>query len=93
MNDMGLDFLGSNFVYNVIFFKKRIRRMASKKIVYPRTIKDIPLWQRRQLKKDLLWFLRFSPVERLECIDREWEEIQDFIKKFGAKNYETGKRN
>jgi len=67
--------------------------MASKKIVYPRTIKDIPLWRRRQLKEDLLWFLRFSPVERLECIDREWKEIQEFIKKFGLKKHEARKRN
>jgi hypothetical protein len=77
----------------VLWFKKRIRRMASKKIVYPRTIKDIPLWRRRQLKEDLLWFLRFSPAERLECIDREWEEIQEFIKMFGIKKHETRKRS
>lgn len=67
--------------------------MASKKIVYPKSIKDIPLWRRRQLKEDILWFSRFSPVERLEWVDREWEEIQDFIKKFGIKKHETGKRN
>ncbi len=56
-----------------------------KKIVYPKTLKDIPLWRQRQLEEDLRWFLGFSPVERLECIDREWKEIQDFIKKFGLK--------
>ncbi|MDI6764264.1 MAG: hypothetical protein QME83_14755 [Thermodesulfobacteriota bacterium] len=67
--------------------------MASKKIVYPRTLKDIPLWRQRQLEEDLLWFSRFSPARRLKCIDREWKEIQDFIKKFGFKKYETGKRS
>ena len=67
--------------------------MASKKIVYPQTLKDIPLWRQRQLEEDLLWFSRFSPAQRLECIDREWKEIQDFIKKFGFEKYETGKRS
>ncbi|NWG02530.1 MAG: hypothetical protein HXY44_06720 [Syntrophaceae bacterium] len=67
--------------------------MASLKFKYPKSLKDIPLWRQRQLKEDLLWFLKFSPVERLEGIDREWEEIQDFIKKFGSKKYETRKRD
>ena len=67
--------------------------MASKKIVYPKALKDIPLWCQRQLKEDLLWFSRFSPSERLECIDREWKEIQDFIEKFGLKRDETRKRS
>ncbi len=64
--------------------------MAPLKFKYPKSLKDIPLWRQRQLKEDLLWFLKFSPVERLECIEREWEEIQEFIKKFGSKKYETG---
>jgi hypothetical protein len=67
--------------------------MASKKIIYPKTLKDIPLWRQRQLEEDLRWFLRFSPAQRLECIDKEWKEIQKFIKKFGLKKYETGKRS
>lgn len=71
------------------YLKKRIRKMVSKKIVYPKSLKDIPLWRRRQLKEDLLWFSRFSPAQRLECIDREWKEIQEFIKKFGLKRDET----
>jgi hypothetical protein len=57
-------FLGSNFVCVVILSKKRIGRMASKKIVYPKTLKDIPLWRQRQLEEDLLWFSRFSPSQR-----------------------------
>jgi len=67
--------------------------MAPLKIKYPKSLKDIPLWRRRQLKEDLLWFSRFSPAERLKCIDREWDEIQEFIKKFGTKKYETRKRS
>jgi len=67
--------------------------MARRKIVYPKSLKDIPLWRRRELAQDLLWFSRFSPCERLRHIDREWEEIQEYIKKFGLKNHETRKRN
>ena len=71
----------------------RLNEMAPLKIKYPKFLKDIPLWRRRQLKEDILWFSRFSPVERLEWADQEWKEIQDFIKKFGIKKHETGKRN
>ncbi|MBM4307533.1 MAG: hypothetical protein FJ115_07000 [Deltaproteobacteria bacterium] len=67
--------------------------MASKKIVYPKTLKDIPPWRQRQLEEDLRWFSKFSPVQRLEMMDREWEEIQDFIEKFGLKRNETRKRS
>lgn len=56
--------------------------MVSQKIVYPKSLKDIPLWRQRQIEEDLLWFSRFSPCERLRYIDREWEEIQAIIKKF-----------
>ncbi|MGB9627240.1 MAG: hypothetical protein ACPL6D_01150 [Thermodesulfobacteriota bacterium] len=59
--------------------------MALKKIVYPKSLKDIPLWRRRELEEDLLWFSRFLPAERLRYIDREWEETQEFIKRFGYK--------
>jgi hypothetical protein len=59
--------------------------MASKKIVYPKSLKDIPLWRQRQLTQDLIWFSKFSPTERLRYIDCEWEETQAFIKKFGMK--------
>jgi len=61
--------------------------MALKKIVYPKSLKDIPLWRQRQLEEDLLWFSKFSPAERLRYIDLEWEEIQNFIDKFGVKRH------
>ena len=64
-----------------------------KMVVYPKSLKDIPAWRQRQIAEDLLWFSKFSPVERLEYIDREFEEIQDFIRKFGLKTYETRKRS
>jgi hypothetical protein len=67
--------------------------MARKKIVYPKSLKDIPVWRQRQLAQDLLWFSKFSPVERLQYIDREWEEIQTFINKFGLKTHGTRKRS
>jgi hypothetical protein len=67
--------------------------MSSKKIVYPKSLKDIPRWRQRQLAQDLIWFSKFTPSERIEYIDREWEEIQTFIKKFGLKKHETRKRS
>jgi hypothetical protein len=66
--------------------------MMRKRIVYPKSLKDIPVWRQRQLAQDLLWFSKFSPCERLRYIDQEWEEIQQFINKFGLKEYGTGKR-
>jgi hypothetical protein len=65
----------------------------SKKIVYPKSLKDIPVWRQRLLAQDLLWFSKFSPCERLRYIDREWEEIQIFINKFGLKKRGARKRN
>ncbi len=65
--------------------------MPRKKIIYPKSLKDIPAWRQRQLAQDLLWFSKFSPCERLRYIDREWEEIQEFIKKFGLKTHGTRK--
>ncbi len=67
--------------------------MTSKKIAYPKSLKDIPLWRQRQLEEDLLWFSKFSPTERLRYVDREWDEIQTFINKFGLKRHETGERS
>jgi len=67
--------------------------MANKKIVYPKLLKDIPLWRQRQLTQDLLRFSKFSPNERIRYIDREWEEIQEFIKRFGIKRHGTRKRS
>jgi len=67
--------------------------MPPKKIVYPKSLKDIPPWRRRQITQDLLWFSKYSPCERLRYIDREWDEIQIFIKKFGLQKYETRKRS
>jgi hypothetical protein len=67
--------------------------MPPKKIVYPKSLKDIPPWRRRQITQDLLWFSKYSPCERLRYIDREWDEIQIFIKKFGLQKYGTRKRS
>jgi hypothetical protein len=67
--------------------------MMRKKIAYPKSLKDIPVWRQRQLAQDLLRFSKFSPCERLRYIDREWEEIQTFINKFGLKKHGARKRN
>jgi hypothetical protein len=57
--------------------------MMRGKIIYPKALKDIPSWRRRQISRDILWFSRFPPADRLEHIDREWAEIQDCVAKFG----------
>jgi hypothetical protein len=54
-----------------------------KTIVYRKSLKDIPHWRRRQIAQDIEWFSRYSAVERLDYVDREWAEIQDFIKEYG----------
>jgi hypothetical protein len=67
--------------------------MAGKRIVYPKSLKDIPLWRRRQITEDILWFSKYTPSQRLDCIDREWVEVQDFIRDFSLKEYGTRKRS
>ena len=67
--------------------------MAGKRIVYPKSLKDIPLWRRRQITEDILWFSKYTPSERLDYIDREWVEVQDFIRDFGFQEYGTRKRS
>jgi hypothetical protein len=64
-----------------------------KKIVYPKCLRDIPLWRRRQITQDIVWFSKYTPTQRLDYIDREWEDIQDFIRKFGFQGHGTRKRS
>ena len=64
-----------------------------KKIVYPKYLKDIPLWRRRQITQDILWFSKYTPTQRLDYVDREWEDIQDFITKFSIQGHGTRKRD
>ena len=67
--------------------------MATKKAVYPKFLKDIPLWRRREITRDLLWFSKYSPTERLDFVDREWADIQDYIQRFGILKHGAGKRS
>jgi len=67
--------------------------MAGKRIVYPKSLKNIPLWRRRQITEDILWFSKYTPSQRLDYIDREWVEVQDFIRDFSLKEYGTRKRS
>jgi hypothetical protein len=67
--------------------------MATKEILYPKSWKDIPLWRRREITRDMAWFMKYSPVERLNYVDREWVEIQDFIQKYGLERHGAGKRS
>jgi hypothetical protein len=66
--------------------------MAPRRITYPKSLREIPAWRRRQITQDLIWFSRFSPAQRLQHIEREWDEIQAFISKFGFKGHEGRKR-
>ena len=63
-----------------------------KSIVYPKSLKDIPPWRRRQIAQDIQWFTRYSPAERLDYVDREWAEIQDFIKEYSLLKHGTRKK-
>jgi hypothetical protein len=65
--------------------------MASRKIAYPKSLKDIPSWRRREIAQDLLRFSKYSPSERLRFVDQEWKEIQTFIGKFGLRKHGTRK--
>jgi len=63
-----------------------------KTTIYPKSLKDIPSWRRRQITQDILWFTRYSPSERLEFVDREWADIQNFIKNYSLLKHETRKK-
>jgi len=67
--------------------------MPLRKITYPKSLKDIPLWRRREIAQDLLWFSKYPLSEKLRFVDDEWEEIQNFINKFGLIKHETRKRS
>jgi hypothetical protein len=69
----------------------RERQMASRKITYPKSLKNIPSWRRREITQELLRFSKYSPSERLRFIDQEWEEVQTFINKFGIRKHGTRK--
>jgi hypothetical protein len=60
-------------------------------IVYPKSLKDIPPWRRRQIAEDIQWFSRYSPSERLDYVDREWADIQNFIKDYSFLKHATRK--
>jgi len=66
--------------------------MPGKKIVYPKSLEDIPRWRQREIAEDLRRFSRYSPTERLDPIDREWREIQEFVAKFGIHKHADAKR-
>jgi len=63
-----------------------------KTIVYPKSLKEIPAWRRRQIAEDILWFTRYSPAERLDYVDREWAEIQEFIRDYSLVKHEAKRK-
>jgi hypothetical protein len=54
------------------------------RIVYPKSVQDIPAERVKEMEKDLSHFLSFSPCERLSYLDKEWTELQDYISRFGV---------
>jgi hypothetical protein len=54
------------------------------KISYPKSVEDIPADRRKELEEELNHFLKFSPCDRLNYVEREWSAFQDYIKRFGV---------
>ena len=54
------------------------------KIRYPKSAEDIPAERRKEMEDDLNHFLKFSPCQRLKYVEREWSDLQDYIKRFGV---------
>lgn len=54
------------------------------KINYPKSVEDIPADRRKELEEELNHFLKFSPCQRLNYVEREWSAFQDYIKRFGV---------
>ncbi|MBN1102712.1 MAG: hypothetical protein JXL84_04770 [Deltaproteobacteria bacterium] len=65
--------------------------MTTKEIPYPKSWRDIPYWRRRQITQEVSWFRKYSPAQRLDYVDREWRDFQDFIRRFGFQRHGTGK--
>ena len=81
-----------NIMQMTNLFELRKKQMALRKTIYPKSLKDIPSWRRREITQDLLWFSKYSPADRLRFVDQEWKEIQKFINLFGLKKHGTRKR-
>lgn len=54
------------------------------KICYPKSIEDITPERSKELEDELNHFLKFSPCQRLNHVEREWAALQDYIKRFGV---------
>ncbi len=53
-------------------------------IYYPKSVEEIPPERRKEIEKELIHFLRFSPCERLRYVEKEWIDFRDYINKFGV---------
>jgi hypothetical protein len=53
---------------------------------YPNKLSDIPKYKQRDIEASLQWFLRFSPADRIRISEKQWEESQQYIKKFSKIN-------
>jgi len=54
------------------------------KICYPRSVDDISPERSKELGDELKHFLKFSPCQRLNHVEREWVALQEYIKRFGV---------
>jgi hypothetical protein len=52
-------------------------------IEYPKSLEDISRERQEELERDIKHFLRFSPCQRLIYVEKEWDSLQGYIRKFG----------
>lgn len=52
-------------------------------IHYPVDVDGIPIERQEELERDIRHFLNFTPCQRLRYIEKEWIDLQNYIKKFG----------
>ena len=51
-------------------------------IKYPESLSDIPEWRQLELEESINWFLRFTPSQRIDFIDREYRETKEYIESY-----------
>ncbi|MEW6525133.1 MAG: hypothetical protein AB1444_00530 [Spirochaetota bacterium] len=60
---------------------------------YPQKLSDIPKNRQKDLEASILWFLRFSPVDRIKISEQHWDETQDYIQEFSLIKQWKQKKN
>jgi hypothetical protein len=52
-------------------------------IEYPKSLEDISRERQEELERDIRHFLRFSPCQRIRYVEKEWDSLKGYIRKFG----------